>query len=63
MASLADFSENNNQNTIAMEPLQKINEIGYMQVIPILNFCDVMTLEDFETVSLSEKYWLDTRCC
>ena len=63
MATPSENSEIRQQNTIAMELLQRINVIGYTQVIPILNFCDVMTLEDFKTVSLSDDYWLDTRNC
>ena len=63
MASPSENSETKEQNTIAMELLQRINVIGYTQVIPILNFCDVMTPEDFKTVSLSDDYWLDTRNC
>ena len=63
MASPSENSEIGEQNSIAMELLQRINVIGYTQVIPILNFCDVMTPEDFKAVSLSDNYWLDTRNC
>ena len=63
MTSPSENSEIKEQNTIAMELLQRINVVGYTQVIPILNFCDMMTSEDFKTVSLSDNYWLDTRNC
>ena len=63
MASPSENIEITEQNIIAMELLQKINAVGYTQVIPILNFCDVLTPDNFKTVSLSDKYWLDTRSC
>ena len=63
MASAEKIVEKCENNEIAMELLSKINKIGYIQVIPILNYGDIVTEDDFMTHEANNEFWLDTRDC
>ena len=63
MASAEEKSGKALENTIAMELLNKINQIEYTQVIPKLNYCDAVRKPDFEAHPSSKKFRQDTRDC